>query len=331
MTAPAVAAARTSEPSIDVRWEGPSDCTSDTFTDALDRMLVGSSVVDPIRVEASVVRTQEGWSISTDFDAGPGRAGQRSFQAPSCRTVTQAAALAIAIAVDPTVLDRLVVAPEPSAEAEPEVVPERTAVPAPAADPSPPLGPIVAVEPVSALADGAGVEPSSRWRGLVGFAGLIDGGALPGPGGGIAATVGVLHRRFRGELVGTRRFPTRKMTSFDPRVGGELSQWSVGVRGCGVPSLGPVELPLCGGFDAGQTIGRGVGLRDPLTSAQPWLAALAEAGVAWPVRPWLALTLRASLAVPLLRQDFSIEDLGLVHRVGPVQGRGLVGLELRFP
>lgn len=345
---PGSARAATDVPPPAVRWTAPDECPADAFTDALDRLLAGSSLAAPLRVEATVERTADGWSIHTAFDAGPGRAGERTFQALTCRTVTQAAALAIAIAVDPSVLDRLVapahgspVGSEASPIESPEpalpepVLPEPAPVlpeplPSSARPTEPPLGPIVAAAPTGA-AGGMHAEPSSRWRGLLGVAGLLDGGALPGPGGGLAGTVGVLHGRFRGELVGSHRFATRQAAASDPRVGGELTQWSVGVRGCGVPQLGEVELPLCVGLDAGQTVGRGTGLREPFTSAQPWLAGLAEAGVAWPVRRWLALTARASLAVPVLRQDFTITGLGVVHRVGPVQGRGLVGLELRWP
>ncbi len=335
--APALAHGALEAPSLEVEWNGPPECPPDAFTVALDHLLAGSAVTDPMRVTATVAPTADGWSIHTDLDAGPGRSGRRTFEAQSCRTAAQAAALALAIAVDPSVLER-VVTPAEGPAAEPDVrVPE---IPEPELEPviepttdtnaSPAIGPIVAAEPVVA-ADRDGAEPSSQWRGLLGVAGLVDGGALPGVGGGLAGVVGLMHRRFRGELSGTYRFATRRTAALDPRVGGELWQWSVGVRGCGVPRVGTVELPICAGFEGGQTLGRGVGLRVPATTAQPWLAVLAEAGVAWPVRSWLALTARASLALPLLRQDFVIAGLGPVHRVGPVQGRGLFGVELRLP
>jgi len=323
-------------PPPEVRWTGPAECPSDMLTDALDRLLAGSSVATPIRVEATVERTLDGWSIRTDFDAGPGRAGQRTFQAPSCRTVTQAAALAIAIAVDPGVLDRWVpmtdevTAMEPAAPVVPELPEPEVSVPAPS-EPPPSLGPIEAARPTPASVREARREPSLRWRGLVGVAGSVDGGALPGAGLGIVATVGVLHRGFRGELVASRRFATQQAAAADPRVGGSFTQWWVGARGCGVPRLGAVELPLCAGLEGGQTVGRGIGLPAWRRSAQPWWAGLLDAGLAWPVRPWLALTARATLAVPLLRQDFSIAGLGVVHRVGPVEGRGTLGVELRWP
>lgn len=322
-------------PSHEVRWNAPAECPSDAFTDALDRLLRGSPVDAPIRVEATVERTADGWTIRTDFDAGPERAGQRTFQALTCRTVTQAAALAIAIAVDPGVLDRWVPgagekAPVPAASQVPEPrAPEARAGRSP--EPPPELGPIEAVAPASTAGEPARREPWSRWRGFVGAAGSVDGGALPGPGFGITGAVGVLHRGFRGEVVGAHRFTTRQAAAADPRVGGAFTQWWVGARGCGVPRLGPVELPLCAGLEGGRTVGRGTGLRTSRTSVQPWWAAAVEAGLAWPVRPWLALTARATLAVPLLRQEFTITGLGAVHRVGPVQGRGTLGVELRWP
>lgn len=315
-------------PAPEVHWAGPAECPSQAFTDALDRLLVGSSIDTPIHVEATVERTPDGWSIRTDFDAGPERAGQRTFQAPSCRTVTQATALAIAIAVDPGVLDRWV----PMADDE-APVPAAPQVPVPVvSEPGPvELGPIEAAEPASPAGDRARGEPWSRWRGLTGAAGSVDGGALPGPGLGVTVTMGVLHRGFRAEVVGARRFATERAAPADLRVGGSFTQWSVGVHGCGVPRLGTVELLLCAGFEGGRTVGHGFGLPVSRTSVLPWWAGLMEAGLAWPVRPWLALTVRATLAVPLLRQAFTIDGLGVVHTMGQVEGRGALGVELRWP
>lgn len=337
---PAKAALTQEAPSVEVWWTGPEDCPAATFTDAMDRLLAGSPVDTAIRVVATVERSPDGWSILTDFEAGPERSGQRRFQAPACPTVSQAAALAIAIAVDPTVLDRLADSTPPEApRSEPvtpapiEAVPGATGPSEPVIPPAepesapPPIGPI---EPLAA-GERPSAEIRSSWRASFGVGGFIDGGALPGPGGGLAATIGALYRRFRGEVTGSYRFATSKPAPVDPRVGGEFSQWTVGVRGCFVPRVVAVELPVCGGFDAGQTRAVGTGLRDSRSSAQPWLAGLGTVGLAWPVRARIAVFVRGSLAVPLVRQDFSITGLGLLHRIGPVQGRGLAGLEVRLP
>lgn len=334
-TAARAAAEPPGGPSIELRWSGPPECPASALGDALDRLLAGSSSLPAIRVEATVEPTADGWRILTDFDAGPGRSGSRTFHALTCRTAAQAAALAVALAVDPTVLDRLV-GPEPLATPEPPMPPPVPDAPEPVTmgeppGPNEPVGASVVIEPEVVAADRPPTEPSAPWQGVVGIAGLLDGGALPRLGGGVAALVGAQRRRLRGELLGTYRFATRRAAPADPRVGGAFSQWTVGLRGCGVLRPGPLELPLCLGADGGQTIGQGTGLRSSRTTLQPWIAAVAATGLAWPVRPWLALTLRASLVVPILRQDFAITGLGNVHRVGPVAGRGLVGLELRWP
>lgn len=371
---PAKAALAHEAPSLEVWWTGPEDCPATSFTDAMDRLLAASPVDTPIRVVATVEHGPEGWSILTDFEAGRERSGQRRFRAPACSTVSQAAALAIALAVDPTVLDRLAESEptlpdtppaEPLEPAPAEVIPDATApiepvIPPPEPAPAePPIGPI---EPLAA-GDRQGTETRGAWRASLGVAGFIDGGALPGPGGGLAATLGVIRvrsgdresgsgsdresgresnrdrgresesgrGRFRGELTGSYRFATPKPASLDPRVGGEFSQWTIGVRGCFVPRAGVLELPLCGGIDAGQTRATGTGLRNSRSNVQPWLAGLVAAGLAWPIRSRIAIFARGSLAVPFVRQDFTINGLGLLHRIGPVQGRGLAGLELRLP
>lgn len=330
---PAAIAWAAEGPVLEVRWDAPAECPADAFTTSLDRLLAGSALVVPIRVEATVARTDDGWSIVTDFDAGPERAGRRSFQALTCRTVTQAAALAVAIAVDPGVLDRWVPLEDeesrvPEAPEVPEPREAERGAPGPVARPPDELGPIEAAATVAPADDGT--RERSRWQGVAGVGGVVDGGALPGLGLGVAVAVGVQRGWLRGEVVGTRRFATQQAASV-PGVGGSFTQWWVGARGCGVPRLGAVELPLCAGLEGGRTAGRGTGLPSSRTSAQPWWAVAVDAGLAWPVRRWIALTARATLAVPLLRQTFTINGLGPVHTVGPVQGRGTLGVELRWP
>lgn len=335
-------------PPLEVRWTGPDDCTAAEFVGAMDRLLVSSTVDVPISVEAVVVRDPAGWSITTDFDAGPQRSGRRSFQASQCTTVSQAAALAIAITVDPALLDRLA-GPEPEQEQDPEQDPEPEPYLEPLADEQPihaaasptaerprdlanepiepPLGPI---EPIGTAGDRGPADPSARWRLLLGVAGLVDTGALPGLGAGLSVTAGALVERVRIEAEGTYRFPTRRSFEQQPGVGGELSQWTVGLRGCWAPAVGPIELPLCVGVDGGQTTAVATGLGDAQPRVRPWLAPVGTAGVAWPIRPWIAVTVRGSAAVPLLRHSFAIEGLGVLHTMGTVHGRGLLGLELRL-
>ena len=335
-TSSVVAADRVDAPQLEVQWEGPEDCPVADFTDAIGHLLADSAVDTALRVEARVEVGPGGYVLRTTFDAGAGRGGTRAFEASSCRTVTQAAALALAIAVDPNVLDRLV-APEPEPDSQPEPEPPVADEPFLPEAPDPPSEPVApAPEP--------GPQPSPsqfrtadhelaapRWRPFLGIAGLIDAGAIPGPGGGLTGTLGAFRRGLRGELTGSYRFDTRSAAANEPAVGGRFAAWTLGIRACGVPRAGAVEFPLCVGMDAGQTIARATGLDQSQPHRQPWLAGVVAGGLAWPVRPWLALTARASLAVPVLRYDFVVDGAGTVHTMGAVQGRGLLGLEARLP
>ena len=60
---PAAIAWAAEGPVLEVRWDAPAECPADAFTTSLDRLLAGSALVVPIRVEATVARTDDGWSI----------------------------------------------------------------------------------------------------------------------------------------------------------------------------------------------------------------------------------------------------------------------------
>ena len=331
-------------PRLDLEWESPAQCPASTFRGAFDRLLAGSSMRTPVRVEATVEQHPDRWQVVTRFEAGPNR-GERRFHAPACDTVVNAAALAIAIAVDPTVLDRLatVDSVEPVEPAEPELLepepePEpETEAPDPALVVEPPeyeddIGPIEPIGEIEARGgDLVRSEPDRPLRGFVAGAGMIDGLALPGVGFGATLAGGVTYRWFRAEVVGSYRFPTEQASQNSSDAGGRFEHWTVGVRTCASPRLGPVEVPLCVGADAGQTIGRGYGVTLTQVARLPWLAPVGTVGVAWPVLPRFALFVRSELAVSVLRSEFEIVGLGTIHEIGPVLARGLLGVELRLP
>ncbi len=326
-------------PAVEVGWSGPAECSDTELVEATQRLLASSSVVGPVRIDARVDSGPAGFRLDVEFEAGVGASGHRSFEAASCRTVSRAAALAIAIAVDPRVLDRMLEQveseaspsePPPPEPVESEVVPElEFVVPDPAGPPrrepspsSPPPEPRGATD---------APQSPARWRAVVGVAGVLDGGALPGPGGGIAAVVGAQRGLLRVEAVGSYRFATSRSVAAVDGVGGSFSQWSAGGRGCVVPGWRRLETPVCAGLDGGQTRARGTGIRSAPVRARPWIAGVLAAGVAWRIVDRVALTARGSVAVPWVLHEFRVENAGLVHRTGRVQGRALLGVELRIP
>lgn len=318
---------------IDVQWSGPPTCAPELFEADLAALLADSEMSAPLRVEVTVARTPIGWVLQADFSSGGDSRGQRVFAAEACETVQEAAALAIALTIDPAVASG-----SPPSASSPE---ENPAVPAPVETFEPEEA--VAPEPAEAaplprhpsrpleVAVPEGGQMGPPWRAGLAALGFVDGFALPGVGGGLSLVGSAMRGPLRLELQGSYRFATDLPSSLDPSVGGSFTQWTAGLRALWVPRWSRLEVPMGGGIDAGQTIAEGTGFEDALRTRQPWLAVVATAGVSFVVLPRLALLARASLAVPLNRPNFAIEGLEPVHQIGPVQARGLLGVEVRLP
>lgn len=305
-----------------VQWDAPPGCDATRFEAQLQELLADSS--HEIQVSVSVTRTPVGWAVETRFDAGPERHGVRRFEAPACETVSEAAALAIALAIDPAALERRhgqAPAPAPAPQPAPE-----PAVPTPAEPPAP-LAPAPKVRASAPL-----VSPKPiGLGGSAGVLGFVDGLALPGVGGGFAGLTALRVAAFRVEVGGGYRFATTDASGIDPAVRVRFWAWSLSAHGLWSPAVGPLELPVGLGFEVGQTIGRADGFEGSRVAREPWLAPLALTGIAWPIRPRLALLARAELAIPLSRPRFVVDGLEPIHHGGPVRIRGFLGVEGRFP
>ncbi|WAS95545.1 hypothetical protein [Nannocystis punicea] len=187
----------------------------------------------------------------------------------------------------------------------------------------------------------AGVAPVARrpprLRAAIRLTEGISGVALPAVSNELGLGVALLGARWRAEVVAHGRLPARVRAPDQPSIGADLSLWAVGVRGCAVPrvsrpapSLRTFEFPLCAGAEVGQVLARSVGLAVPGRVGLVWAAITAAPGVQWVPRPWLAVGLQVELAAPLLRHEFVIRGLPPLHRLGPVDVRGLLGVEFRL-
>jgi hypothetical protein len=102
-------------------------------------------------------------------------------------------------------------------------------------------------------------------------------------------------------------------------------------RGCWTPHLGPIELPVCGGLEAGASQGHASGVSRRRTATNPFVAAVATVGLAWPFARRFALWVAVDGWVGITQPAFTIETLApwFVTRRGGVDG--VVGLEVRLP
>lgn len=285
----------------------------------------GVETPDDVEIDATLGRRDDGqWSLELEIARGD-TIEPRTLVADDCNTVLDAAAFVIAVAVAAK-----------HDEATPPTEPDRTRDPIPAA-------PVESTEPLTALP----IEPSrdsrpasvtpptitrrSELGAYLGVAGGVDVGALPRATGWFAGHAGVRGRWWRAGLQGGGRLPTEAFADLDPEAGGRFSLWTLGAHGCGVPTRGVIEVPLCASIEAGVLRTRGLGFDGARTLRRPWVAAALGPSLLWRVHPRVAVGLGVEVGLPLVRTAAEIENLEVLHTVGPVYARALLRLEMRLP
>jgi hypothetical protein len=298
---------------LEVDWVAPPGCPdAAAIEEAVHARLDEALEAASASVRGHVQGRPGAWRLDLEVRTS-GATVSRRVRDPDCVTLTDAAALIVAVAIeraaapsDPVL--RSIESSTPTAIAWNEIRFDR---PQPRdADPPEP-------EP----------EPRSSWRLGARAAAGLGVGALPGVGADVEIAALVQRKRFIAE-VGARYEPPRRARYPDaPESGGDLSLWAIRAAACFAPAVGRVRFPLCGGAEAGGMYGRGVGLPVQRRAHLPWAAARAGAGLSVAVLPWLRLAANAELLVPFSRPRFSTDSRGPVHEAAPVAGRFNLGLE----
>ncbi|MEX1361649.1 MAG: hypothetical protein AB1Z98_00870 [Nannocystaceae bacterium] len=326
---------------VRLQWEAPASCPDRGAVLAMiDRSL--GEVDDSPRREVDVrgtLRVEGSTAFVLDLTLDEGRGGTRRLRGSSCEELSEAAALVVAMAIDPRLLERSAerpseteaevpsasspIATSPEAEPDPEAEAESEPVP-------------VATSPSTVAVDEPADAPAgpARDRALAfvaRFDGGVGGGPLPGASGVAMVALGLIGRGFRAELTGSYWPPSSTVSETNPRVGVRAQLWTVGAQGCGEPRVGPVSIPLCAGLHAGAVHAIGTGAQSPLRVASRWVAVVIEPGVVWWARPRLGLAVRASGHVAVARPQWRSEPSGAIFAAAPVGGTVRAGLELRLP
>jgi hypothetical protein len=297
-------------------WEAPpgSACPSAREVhDRLARLLGGEA--SPVRAQARAQAHASGWRVELVLH-WQGHRDARTIVADRCETLADATVLMVAATADPVVaLHYVHVAPPP----EPHPI---AVVPVP-------VRPRVAASPPSAFGPGR-TRPRARDRGLaIGVLGLLDLGALPRLAAGWGASVGWRWPRARLFAEGSY-LPAQSVPSAAPNARqGRVQLGTARAGGCARLWLRAVELPLCGGVEAGSTRATGFGVRADLEASDPWLAVFAHGSLAIPLMPRLAVVGRVEVAVPLVFSEYVFADERL-YRARAVVVRGGLGLEFRW-
>ncbi len=319
----------------ELTWQAPPTCPDPAAIRARVAALVpvlGEG--DGVLYVHAAVEPRDGALVlvmRTDF---AGRHDEREARAATCDELAEAVVLVVAVSLDPT----LAVAPtRVPAPPSPKVgVPEPDALePRPAAlEPVAPLEPDAlepdALEPAptagrrSLGVDGAPRLRPSGWT--LRLAPKLELGSLPAVTGGLELAAGLEWQRWRLELHGAHSWPRRAVGPGGSA--GRFQLGAVGVRGCGRPRVGPVELPVCAGLEGGALRVDSEGLRPTTTVHGPWLVQSVGVGLA-AGGPRVAFWTLVEGSATLVWSRILVGEATL-FRPFPVSARWLAGLELRF-
>jgi hypothetical protein len=264
--------ARAAEPELTLTWQAPSGCPTPAEVEAQFARLIGgpSRLPSGKHIDASaLVRTSaaDRWTLelSTTLEGAPGR---RTLAGDSCASVSSAAALILALMIDPAAAERALLAPAPAAERPP---------------PSP--------SPVAVVVATPAPEP----RGLHAYARLFGGAILsllPSPAPAAGAALGARRRRLAAELsfVATdQQHVTANGGNANP-ASGDFRVLVGGARGCGTIGGRAVVWQLCAGGELEWLTGTGI-VRPGMTETALMGAATAGGLVTVPFGPHFGLSL----------------------------------------
>ena len=333
---------------IEVRWEAPPTCPDETAVRAAVEHHLGRRLAEIQDRRLSIIATahpaESRWSL-TIFTVTQEGTQERSLQYHSCSLLADAAALLIAMSIDPQVLGRLDPAAlellgrseDPSPVPEPAPSPVLEPAPAPVSGPPPPDSSATPPELEPSPSPPASPRPAPTRRrldprGAVRASGSLGYGDLPSAGGGLSLGLALRLGRFQAELLGGGWFLRSIKLDLPGSAGAVFDLWALALRGGYVVRAGRrFEAPLLVGLEAGQIHVRGVQLANASIARTPWVAIALSPGVAFVPRPFLAIVLGVDLLVPVTRPRFLVNSGVEIFRPQPVGFRTSLGLEFRFP
>jgi len=346
-------------------WSAPTECPAGEEIQARIEVLLGRPEVKTELVIDGVIErdSPDVWALELTL-GGPGEATRHHLVAARCATLADAAALLVAVYVDPVAAARtLAWSRDPGGEADadtfegptPIEVPQRDEL-SPAEQSVPPrveLGGEVLEDRrtlAADLEDDAREAPASvplrsaapprkssggPWSLGFGLVGGVEFGALPGPAGLVQAAIVADRRRLRLALTGSFMTPRKGALKAVTGASVRVLQGAAGLRACARLSQGRLSAPLCLGLEVGALAGTADGVEEARTERSFWLATLVAPSLGWSLHPRVALVVGAEIALPIVRPHFILaaddpKDDIVAHAVAPISGRILGGLLIKL-
>lgn len=308
------------EAEAELAWDAPPDCpTAAQVRGAVEQLAGRWPRSSEFEARGHLTGSGERWELKlwTRVEA---HVHEQRLEARTCEGLADAAALIIAVSLDPIASAAAV----ELADAPPSLLPiavEPTRETQPAQPPPTPPAPVEAVEQ-------AGV------RFLVGAGGGVGAGFSPGLSGGPHLSLGVVGEHARFVLEGRYWAPTT--AELDSGTGARLQAGFVAALGCWGSGHPELEALVCGGVESGALRARGRQVVGERTQHFPRLAGVARMGLAWHVRPNISLVAGLDVAISALDAIVVVgvvdtNSAETVYRTPPVGARGVVGVEFSIP
>lgn len=343
-----------------IAWDAPDECPDAGVVRAEVLRLLGGELPEQLDLDAHGVAhaAEGGWRLTLRTSMA-GAEGERVIEGDACDDLGSAAALVLALMIDPSAVATL--EPEPRTEspdlepspAAPANEPTRSASTQLASPVDPPEAPTPTVggtapPPERELIRERVVEPhverdgSSRpevddqdgrgvpIEGFVGIAGGLDLGTVPSASGALTVEGGfgvpLLDVRLRATFV----FGQRAVRTAES--GADVTTGTLDARACIHPFEEARFLHGCMGLALGLSVAQGVGLSATETGFGTWAGLVGGLGVAWELATWFDLELDATLIVPFNPLEFAVRAGAddVFHRQEPVAGRFSLAAHVRF-
>jgi hypothetical protein len=328
---------------IALRWTAPEGCPPAAAVEAeVTRLLGASSAASatPLSVDATVQEEKPGRfrvRLETPGEGGP---HVRELEAQSCAAIADAAALIIAMMIDPAAV-AAAPAPAPAPVSAPASASAPAPAPAPASAPAPAPAPASASAPAPAPASApvppripvpVPVRAASRPPFLILPRALLDIGSLPGVSFAAGAAFGVLLGAYRLEAGISYWFPRSAVLSTQTASGGDIDLLAGTATACRDIPLGASRFAVspCLGFELGRLHAAAFGVQQARDGAALWAALTAGGRFSLRATRRFGLVLGLDAAVPFVRPSFFITGLGDVHRPSAAVARLTAGVEVRF-
>lgn len=319
-----------SSQTLDLRWDAPAVCpTADEVRADVQRLVGDAPAQATLSATAIVENRGEVWQLTLETNLN-GQRGERQLEGPTCKSVAGAAALTLALMLNPS----------PGAAPDDEA-PE---LPAPPPDPLSAAPDEVAAEPMVTKPLPPRLTPQAETRApapvgtpretYVGLTTTLGAGLgnLPAldPELGVGAVFGM--ERWSFSLSGVYGLP--QTSSASGPAAAELSFAAVRLRGCFAALDFAWSLSPCVGLGASILSGRGIQIESPKSGTISWAEFGGGGRLMVPVTEKLAFVSVVGIEGPLVprsRPRVFIEDVNgepaEVRRAALLSGHAHVGVQ----